>query len=367
MEILKRLQKNRDALLEQYHTNLEDIYSLQDTLIRDILPSVTDELELSVESQEWAKEWLSDTCTLHVSPFQRNKFTRSFSLEAVQKTLLWRLDNLWPIEPPKSIPNLHCLPADIRDPLGRPILVVEMSAVDESLDSQKRSIIQAFEQLRLHLRKLYDSSDDDARPPLQYVVLLDLSQLSLHSINIDLFTWAVREVIPRFSGLVAAVFMLNYSWAHAGLWNVFKRLLPESALSRVFFPSKNELVEYFSESALPQVWWKYAHLGTDGGSNAPSFTYPRNTTKHHTTDGRFAPGIRIIVDFSLMDFPNLTFKSLLRVLCISNLDGWFPNFSSRSSTKTRSCSDITVSFLVALAETYHLRLVPINCLGPPKD
>lgn len=63
METRKRLQRNRDTLLEQYHANLEDVYSLQDTLIQDILPSVTDELELGPDAQEWAKEWLSDTCT----------------------------------------------------------------------------------------------------------------------------------------------------------------------------------------------------------------------------------------------------------------------------------------------------------------
>ena len=63
METIQRLQRNSDALLEQYHANLEDIYNLQDTLIRDILPSVADELELSPECQDWGKEWLSDTCT----------------------------------------------------------------------------------------------------------------------------------------------------------------------------------------------------------------------------------------------------------------------------------------------------------------
>ena len=63
METIQRLQRNSDALLEQYHANLEDIYNLQDTLIRDILPSVADELELSPESQDWGKEWLSDTRT----------------------------------------------------------------------------------------------------------------------------------------------------------------------------------------------------------------------------------------------------------------------------------------------------------------
>lgn len=63
METIQRLQRNSDAILEQYHANLEDVYSLQDTLIRDILPTVADELELSPESQDWGKEWLSDTRT----------------------------------------------------------------------------------------------------------------------------------------------------------------------------------------------------------------------------------------------------------------------------------------------------------------
>ncbi|KAF8902909.1 CRAL-TRIO domain-containing protein [Gymnopilus junonius] len=251
METRKRLQKNRDALLEQYHTNLDDVYNLQDTLIRDVLPSVTDELELGPEAQEWAKEWLSDTSSIfRIS--RRHKFTRSFSLEAIQRTLLWRLDNLWPIESPISIPNLHCLPSNIRDPFGRPILVLEVNPVDVTQDLLKRFLIRAFEQLRLHLKKLYDDSEDNLRPPLQYIALFDLSQLSFQSINIDLFTWSLREVIPRFPGMIAGVFVLNYSWTHSGFWSILKRLLPESALSRVFFPSKEELINFFSPTALPQ-------------------------------------------------------------------------------------------------------------------
>ena len=61
METIQRLQTNRDALLEQYRSNLDDVYNLQDTLIQEILPSVTDELQLGPEIQDWAKEWLSDT------------------------------------------------------------------------------------------------------------------------------------------------------------------------------------------------------------------------------------------------------------------------------------------------------------------
>ena len=63
METHERLRKNRDYLLHQYNSNLEDILNLQDTLIRDILPSITDELELCPEAVKWATDWLCDTCT----------------------------------------------------------------------------------------------------------------------------------------------------------------------------------------------------------------------------------------------------------------------------------------------------------------
>jgi len=54
--------------------------------------------------------------------------------------------------------------------------------------------------------------------------------------------------------MIAAVFMLNYSWAHSGLWTVAKRVLPDSALSRIFFPSKKQLEEYFTPSCLPKEY-----------------------------------------------------------------------------------------------------------------
>jgi hypothetical protein len=92
------------------------------------------------------------------------------------------LTNLWPVEPRLAIPNLHCLPDNIRDPFGRPVLVLEVVAVDESTESQKLFIMRAFETLRIHLKKLYEMSEDNEKPSLQYVALLDLSQLSLQSL-----------------------------------------------------------------------------------------------------------------------------------------------------------------------------------------
>jgi len=46
--------------------------------------------------------------------------------------------------------------------------------------------------------------------------------------------------------------MLNYSWVHSGMWSLVKRVLPASALSRVFFPSDEELIQLFTPSSLPE-------------------------------------------------------------------------------------------------------------------
>jgi len=62
MDIHTLLQTNCTRLLEQYHSNLKDVLSLQATLINDILPGLEDELNLDTDSAQWAKEWLEDTC-----------------------------------------------------------------------------------------------------------------------------------------------------------------------------------------------------------------------------------------------------------------------------------------------------------------
>lgn len=58
-----QLRKNKDVLLQEYRSNLQDVLDLQDTFIQDILPSVTDELELCPEAVTWVTDWLCDTCT----------------------------------------------------------------------------------------------------------------------------------------------------------------------------------------------------------------------------------------------------------------------------------------------------------------
>ncbi|THU96738.1 CRAL/TRIO domain-containing protein [Dendrothele bispora CBS 962.96] len=253
MDIRSLLQANCDKLLTQYHSNLETVLELQSTLIEDVLPSVADELNLDSEQMEWAREWLQDTQAIF-QMLRREKFTRSFAMESVRKNIAWRSNCLWPPKPVVSTAKeqLRCLP-DVCDPLGRPILIVEAMAFNDSSEirQQQHFLIQIMEQFRLHLRHLNDSHEGPS-PSLQFIVLLDLKEVSMKSVSLELLSWFSKEVTPRFPGMLAAVFMVNYSWTHSQMWSLVSRLIPARARSRVFFPSQKELTGYFTPSSLPK-------------------------------------------------------------------------------------------------------------------
>ncbi|KAK0448833.1 CRAL-TRIO domain-containing protein [Armillaria borealis] len=253
MDIHALLKVNCDKLLEQYHANLRDVRALQETLINDILPSVSDELHLGDSETNWAKEWLNDTFSIfHL--FRRNNYTKAFALEAVRKNLVWRLDHVWPPDPDISTriaASVHFLPDDVTDPLGRPIIVLKFAPFNCCSDEYKGVVYRALECLRCHLQEV-NRNEVEGRPALQYVLLLDLKGISMQSISFDLVSWLLSDVIPRFPGMLSAVFMINFSWTHSGIWSIAKRLLPANALSRVFFPKQEELISYFTPSALPQ-------------------------------------------------------------------------------------------------------------------
>ncbi|KIK69267.1 hypothetical protein GYMLUDRAFT_642466 [Collybiopsis luxurians FD-317 M1] len=270
------LQANCDKLLDQYQLNINAVKDLQYTLIQDVLPSVADELALNSVQIVWAKHWLRDTQTIF-QLLRRDNFTRSFAIQSIRKNLLWRFKNLWPPDPdtlPSPLSRVYFLPTDVRDPFGRPILVIRAAplaggSTDHSSSSEDTNyfslLIHAMEHFRLRLNELNcngaaasnQMNQIQTPPVLQYVVLLDVKELSVQTLSVDLITWVLRDLIPRFPGMLAAVFMINASWAHSGMWNVAKRVLPNSAVSRVFFVSEKELVTFFTPFSLPKDYGGY--------------------------------------------------------------------------------------------------------------
>ncbi|KAL1945915.1 hypothetical protein VTO73DRAFT_1917 [Trametes versicolor] len=257
---LATLREQADLYAEAYKEHLESTQSLQHTLMQDILPGMVDELDLQEEDEERARLWLGDLHTIF-RILRRHKFTVPFALEHVRDILLWRLAVI-----PASIPRgtssfLQCLPLAARDPLGRPIVVVKLAGLFECSGNVREALIRYMELLRLNLEAInVNAGEGNPSPVMQYVALLDIGGISVQSVSTEVVSWYVLELVPRFPGMLAATFILNYSWAHSGVWNICKRVLPKSALLRVFFPSQEELLQVISPSALPQEY---------GGSLAP--------------------------------------------------------------------------------------------------
>ncbi|KAI8993943.1 CRAL-TRIO domain-containing protein [Trametes punicea] len=254
----ERLRAQRDLLAKAYVQNIAGTVRIQTTLIEDILPGVVDELNLDSADEERAGLWLKDVGTSQQYSRRRHKFTVPFALEHARDTLLWRLAAVPPTIPHRPASFLRCLPHECRDPFHRPIIVVKLAQLFEASEDVRGTLTHNMELLRLNLKALNENSDagdsGSSIPVLQYVALLDIGGVSVQHANADLISWFVFELIPRFPGMFAAVFILNYSWAHSGVWNVVKRVLPESALSRVFFPSGEELLQYIPPSVLPQEY-----------------------------------------------------------------------------------------------------------------
>lgn len=93
---------------------------------------------------------------------------------------MWRRDHLWDRQPSSRVSMIRCLPSDRRDPLGRPIIVVHAHKAEIDSCDHQVLVIHAMESLRLHLKGI--NSEERSVPALQFVMLLDLADLSISDI-----------------------------------------------------------------------------------------------------------------------------------------------------------------------------------------
>ena len=122
--------------------------------------------------------------TVHMG-IQRHKFTSSFALEAMRDTVLWRdqqlLSNPQEFSPPRRL--AFCLQPPASDALGQPVVIIRPSALEgqaPSTETLKCYLIYALEVLRKLLARL--NSDASARPQLQVLVLLDMTDISVRTV-----------------------------------------------------------------------------------------------------------------------------------------------------------------------------------------
>jgi len=68
--------------------------------------------------------------------------------------------------------------------------------------------------------------------------------------EVELLPYFMALLKNHFPGMVGAVFVLNYGWSFAGMWGLAKRILPQTALDRILFPTSTELLQFFDKDCL---------------------------------------------------------------------------------------------------------------------
>ncbi|KIY50158.1 hypothetical protein FISHEDRAFT_71774 [Fistulina hepatica ATCC 64428] len=243
-------------LLDRYREHEQDIKSLQCVLMQE-LESLRDELELSPESHAWIEEYFNDEVTVfHVLRMQRNNFIRSHAIECMHRNVVWRLDHLWPLRdrPVCNTKLLSVLSSTHDTALGMPMLHVTIGSIHDDIHSL---ISYSAECLRLYIQRLneIESTNKLSSPTvLQYLILLDIKALSLKVDNLDILRWTVEEIYPKFPGMLAAVYVVNYTWTQGGIWHVIKQMLPDRALRRIFFLRERDLLDRFPPASIPRAY-----------------------------------------------------------------------------------------------------------------
>ncbi|KAH8993346.1 hypothetical protein EDB86DRAFT_2930077 [Lactarius hatsudake] len=276
---IRAIQDHHSRLNSLYFEHRETVQDLQNTLLTQILPNVVDELGLDKAARERTEEWLHDDCKSQLFSPIRHQFTKAFALESLRSILIWRLSHLKAQDPDAFPPSpLHVLP-----PLATDIL--------------RQHILRTVEGLRINLHNINVSSPPESpltHPVLQYMLLVDMENASIRNFNLDLLTWYIHEVSPRYSGMFGTVFVINFSWTQSGIWTVIRLALPESVQYRIFFPSKETLHECIRPSSLPQDYWGLLPLlsGIPNMLDVPQTTTltPSLSASHPSLDEEEASG-----------------------------------------------------------------------------
>ncbi|PLW21521.1 hypothetical protein PCANC_25757 [Puccinia coronata f. sp. avenae] len=276
---------------EQYHQSFQQhlplIHSLHHQAIHQLLPQLTDSLELSPRSIQLATYFLNDRLSLFRF-LHRHRFDIQLTLEALAHSITWRLKSNLDLLAPNSLepiylrnPLMYFHP-DLKDRWGRTSAILNLRYLtrteDGSLDGLKEFIGWNCELAR---RSLYETNLDfinqicsksnnpqlpsstpsSPSPPsllsnipvsLQISLIVDLKGVSINNLEVELLPYMLHLVKDNFPDMLGAVFILNYGWMYAGMWQVVKRILSQSTLDRILFPSQAELFQFFDKANLLQ-------------------------------------------------------------------------------------------------------------------
>lgn len=214
--------------------------------------------------------------------YRRGRYSIQGALTLLTSTLTWRLrsdldslslSSLHPlyVSPPSRAPLFWCN-SKCKDLLGRPAGVISLASLERvikedgttGLDECREYIVGCMESVRRYLSNMYEKGIQDSRvmdtqqdsmdppKPLQMVIIFSLQSSGMANLELELLPFLLDLLKNHFPGMVGAVYIVHYGWVHSGMWGLAKRVLPQQALSKIFFPSKKELPDHFDLGNLPE-------------------------------------------------------------------------------------------------------------------
>ncbi|GAA5876066.1 hypothetical protein JCM1840_002761 [Sporobolomyces johnsonii] len=261
MATVASLRDRKDAIVAQYHDTASIVREIQHQAVEELVPVLREELDLNEEAVVAAKALLNDRVT--VFRFcRRARFSHNGALKLLHATLSWRLTSFLRTLTPASISSLYLtnplffFHPSLTDRFGRPCAVLNLRYVqrteDGGLDALKDLVRLGWETGRRWLTDLSrrGRGEGEGEPTLQMVVIVDLEGAGMSNLEVELLPFFMDLLKNHFPGMVGAIFVLNYGWAYAGMWQLAKRVLPNTALERILFPTKEDLLEFFDEDHL---------------------------------------------------------------------------------------------------------------------
>nr|ODN88967.1 hypothetical protein L203_02373 [Cryptococcus depauperatus CBS 7841] len=291
----KKLEEKQGMAREDYQDHCQ--------LVRQVQEELREEVEILRMDEEWdeqmwkgAIEWVDDYSSIWRA-LRKNRFdpvkTRPLLLSCLASRLSVGLHRPIPSFPPYTDNGIfHILPLPKHTTLNnRPIAVLTPREVkrDEEgkLTDLKEYIWWGLEMCRRVARDWWCKGVwDGDKVPHDYqkqakgeggeglVLLVDASGAGYRNLaSVDLLPTLVSVGNSHFPSLIEAVYIINVGWAHTGMWNIVKYLLPRSALEKVvFLDSKNALNKVFNPNKLPRSYGGESPYVFENGSD-PLYNY----------------------------------------------------------------------------------------------
>ncbi|KAK4701928.1 hypothetical protein P7C70_g4299, partial [Phenoliferia sp. Uapishka_3] len=260
MVSVESLRARHDAVLAMFNSEERELVvrECQQHALRDLLPLLEEELALQEVEVIRARLFLEDQVT--VFRFcRRARFSVPAALKLLHATLTWRLtSSLWTLSPASVSPlylthPLFFFHPSLADRFGRPCAILNLRHVSRT-EGGELNALKEFVRLGWEIgrRWLTDLSKEckDGEAKLQIVLIVDLEGAGMSNLEVELLPFFMDLLKNHFPGMVGAIFVLNYGWMYAGMWQLAKRILPHTALERILFPSKSELLQFFDEEHL---------------------------------------------------------------------------------------------------------------------